>query len=154
MTSACLWCWLQMRVFLKGYAKRGLLIEANSFHGRIIFNHETVLEILVVGFFLFYIYISKIWHWTIGVFKGFQSPTWLIRVIPSEIIMGHLHKCYGPNSLVCVFPLWNLRQCWNMNISKPIKDNVHWSSLIRWSTLDNGKVIVFRLTCFQWKLYI
>lgn len=46
-----------MRVFLKGYAKRGLLIEANSFHGRIIFNHETVLKILVEGFFLFiYIY--------------------------------------------------------------------------------------------------
>lgn len=128
MTSACLWCWLQMRVFLKGYAKRGLLIEANSFHGRIIFNHETVLEILVVGFFL--IYISKIWHWTIGVFEGFQSPTWLIRVIPSEIIMGHLHKMLWSKFFGLCFHTLNLRQCWNMNISKPIKDKRLKCSLV------------------------
>lgn len=63
-----------MRVFLKGYAKRGLLIEANSFHGRIIFNHETVLEILVVGFFLFYIYIFLSYGTGLLVFsKGFKA---------------------------------------------------------------------------------
>lgn len=63
-----------MRVFLKGYAKRGLLIEANSFHGRIIFNHETVLEILVVGFFLLYIYIFLRYGTGLLVFsKGFKA---------------------------------------------------------------------------------
>lgn len=65
-------------------------------------------------------------------FSRFQSPAWLIRVIPSEIIMGHLHKMLWSKFFGLFFHTFshNLRQCWNMNISKPIKDKRLKCSLV------------------------